>query len=145
MNELVVQNAHGRVSAPVKETLKTARRVLRDEGSRSSMIGVIFVNDSYSRKLNRLYLAHSSVTDVLAFPLGRAENLEGEIYVNLDRAKVQAKEHSVSFKNEVARLVIHGLLHLLGYRDSTGKLRAVMTRKEDEYLKKYFEREGHAR
>jgi probable rRNA maturation factor len=140
MNEVIVQNAHGRSRAPVKETLKTARRVLNDEGSSSSMVGVLFVNDSYCRKLNRKYLAHPYATDVLAFPLERGERLEGEIYVNLDRAKVQAKEHGVSFKNEVARLVVHGILHLLGYRDSTRKLRAEMTRKENEYLKRYVER-----
>ncbi len=145
MNEVVVENTHDRIAVSAKETSSTARHVLRDEGSVSSSINIIFVNNSYSRKLNRTYLAHPYATDVLAFPLGRGEILEGEIYVNLDRAMVQAREQKVSLKNEVARLVIHGLLHLLGYRDSTARLRAEMKRKEDEYLEKFFNRNGRAR
>ena len=143
MNEIVVHNAHRRVTISTKETLEAARGVLKDEGLTSSLVSIIFVDNSYSRKLNRRYLAHPYATDVLAFPLRDGEVLEGEIYVNLDRAKIQAREHKVQFRNEVTRLVIHGLLHLLGYRDSTRKQKEKMSSKEDEYLVKYFDRGRH--
>jgi rRNA maturation RNase YbeY len=109
------------------------------------MLNVVFINDRVSRRLNRQYLSHNYATDVLAFRLGGGSQLEGEVYVNLDRARVQAQEYGVSFKNEIARLVIHGLLHLLGYRDTTPRMRARMNRKQEQYLLKVSGKLGHAR
>jgi probable rRNA maturation factor len=87
--------------------------------------------------MNRKFLHHDYVTDVLSFPLGAREALEGEVYVNLDRARQQAVEYGVTFTSETGRLVIHGVLHLLGYDDTTSGPRRRMKKKEDRYVEEW--------
>jgi rRNA maturation RNase YbeY len=94
------------------------------------------------RSLNRRFLRHDSSTDVLAFPLGDQDVLEGEIYVNLDRARNQAARYRVSFAEELARLIIHGTLHLAGYDDSGTSAARRMKRIEDQYVNHWFTRNG---
>jgi rRNA maturation RNase YbeY len=89
--------------------------------------------------LNRKYLKHRTPTDVLSFSLSGqrlrdGEKLEGEVYVNLDQARRQAGLFHESIRNEVARLVIHGILHLVGYDDASMRQKKAMTRLEDAYL-----------
>jgi rRNA maturation RNase YbeY len=98
------------------------------------------------RQINKRFLNHDDVTDVIAFPLEDGMGMDGEIYVNLDRAKSQAQEYRVSQLEETRRLLIHGVLHLLGYDDGTKKDRERMRKKEDVYLLKgrTFKRKHHA-
>ncbi len=118
------------------EIRKTAAAVLRREGAADALLRVICTGDSLMKRLNRTWLGRRSTTDVLTFPLesGRGKILEGEIYINLDQARRQARDVGVADRNELARLVIHGSLHLLGYDDATPALRRKMTGREDEYL-----------
>ena len=144
MGQILVANTNGRYRISKRETLATVRSVLRKEESGYRWVNVIFVDDPKSRRLNRTHLAHDYPTDVLAFRLDNGDRLEGELYVNLDRASIQAREYDVTFKNEVARLVIHGLLHLIGYRDNTSQSRMRMKKKEEGYLEKILKRMTHA-
>lgn len=134
-----VANAHPGYRRRRKVIQEIIRRVLKNERRRQADLGVVFIDDRRMRSLNAAYLKHNFPTDVLSFPLSspHARLLEGEIYVNLDQARRQAREFSVTFANEVHRLVIHGTLHLLGYDDRTTTTRLRMTRKEDLYLKGY--------
>lgn len=85
--------------------------------------------------LNSTYLRHRYTTDVLSFSLNEHANaLDGEVYVNLDQARRQAKEYSVSEREERKRLVVHGVLHLTGYEDTTVKQREEMHQHENIYL-----------
>ncbi len=86
------------------------------------------------KNMNKRYLRHNRITDVITFPLGAGRGVEGEVYVNLDQARRQARAYGVPFHAEVKRLVVHGTLHLLGYRDSTPSLKTRMSRREDHYL-----------
>ena len=95
----------------------------------------MFIEDEKMIELNSAYLEHHYTTDVLSFTLSeRNERLEGEVYVNVAQAKRQAKEYSVSARNEIGRLVVHGVLHLLGYEDDTTKKKLRMSKREDFYL-----------
>ncbi len=134
-----VANAHPRYRRRRKVIQEIIRRVLWKERRHHADLGIVFIDDRRMRILNATYLKHDFPTDVLSFPLSspRARLLEGEIYVNLDQARRQAKEFSVTFRGEIYRLVIHGTLHLLGYDDHTPSTRHRMTRKEDLYLKGY--------
>jgi probable rRNA maturation factor len=83
---------------------------------------VTFVDDSYIRELNNKYLKRDGPTDVLAFPIDDQESPQngtdkilGDVYISLDRAKEQSIEYQVPFHQEVSRLMLHGLFHLLGY------------------------------
>ena len=99
-------------------------------------ISVIFINNGEIRKLHKKFLKKSVSTDIITFDLGEDNNIEGEIYINLDKAKIQAKNYQVSLMNEISRLIIHGCLHLAGYDDNNHKNRKIMKLKEDNYVKK---------
>ena len=100
-------------------------------------LSVVFVGSRFIRMINREYLSHDYVTDVVSFPLGPEPGPEGEIYVNLDRAASQARQYRVPVRTEIRRLIIHGLLHLLGYDDATPRARRAMTRRENRYLEQF--------
>ena len=93
----------------------------------TSGITVAFVSDRAMRDLNRMWRGKSATTDVLSFPTEPAEfekpaglNL-GDIVISIEQAARQAKEHGLSFENEIAQLILHGLLHLSGYDHETDR------------------------
>ncbi|MBI1807597.1 MAG: rRNA maturation RNase YbeY [Ignavibacteria bacterium] len=111
------------------------RRVLQGECKGEAEINVIAIHDRAMLALNSTYLGHYYATDVLSFPLSEdKKKLEGEVYVNLDQARRQAREYGVSMNNECVRLVIHGVLHLVGYTDVTAREKKRMTKRENGYL-----------
>ncbi len=103
---------------------------------KADSVNVVFVDDSTLRAMHRQYLDDDTFTDVMTFDLGE-ENIEGEIYISTDRALAQADEFGVTPEEEVVRLIIHGLLHLKGYDDTTEKLRSEMKQMEDRLVEKY--------
>jgi len=130
-----VFNAHPRYRLRHDSTIAFVRRVLRGEKVDRAALSIVFIPDRMMIALNSTYLRHRYTTDVLSFPLNEhAKALEGEVYVNLDQAHRQAKEYSVSEREERKRLIIHGVLHLIGYDDTTGKRREQMHRQENIYL-----------
>ncbi len=107
-------------------------------------IKIIFVDNSKIHSLNKEYLNHDYPTDVISFPIEEQQNfLEGEIYISLNKAFENAKSYKVSLNEEIWRLIIHGLLHFLGFDDKNEKQRELMTKKVNFYLKKIklFEKE----
>ena len=101
-------------------------------------IRIILCNEFSIVQLNRQYAHKDSPTDILAFQFSeKPNNIEGEIYINLDRASEQAQYYNVTFENELYRLITHGLLHLLGYNDDTKENRENMHELENYYLNKY--------
>ena len=115
-------------------------RVCAQEGCPLRMLNIVLADHSAVRALNVNYLSHDYDTDVLAFPLGHetvACEIDGEIYVDLDTARERCAEFNATFEEEVARYVIHGLLHLMGYTDKTVSERRSMKVKEDQYLRDF--------
>jgi rRNA maturation RNase YbeY len=143
MIDVVVHNAHPHhrvAQVPIRDLV---RRVCRGEGVRRANVSVVFVDSRRCRALNRKFLRHDYVTDVLSFPLDEPERgVEGEVYVNLDRARKQAREYGVSASAERDRLVVHGTLHLLGHDDRTGEAARRMHLREDWYLSGSIEGKG---
>ena len=130
-----VFNAHPRYRLRHDSTIALVRRVLRGEKVDRAALNIIFIQDRMMIALNSTYLRHRYTTDVLSFSFNeRAKVLDGEVYVNLDQARRQAKEYSVSEREERDRLVVHGVLHLTGYEDTTMKQRNKMHRQENIYL-----------
>lgn len=115
--EVGVTCAHPRKRPAAAPIVRLVRTALRQEGIRDAAVGIVFIGSRRCRRLNREWLGHDYVTDVISFPLGERCRMEGEVYVNLDRAAAQAREYGVSVKDEIARLVAHGVLHLAGYDD----------------------------
>jgi len=113
-----------------------AARILEKEGCEAKgSLNIILTEDAAIQELNLRYLGENSVTDVMAFPLGNEEeDVWGEVYISRQRAKEQARAYGVSFEEELARLTIHGVLHLVGYDDIDRNCQAEMRKKEDFYL-----------
>ncbi len=120
----------------LREIEKIANMVWINQSKVDGHIQIILVDDDYIRNLNKKYLHKDSATDVIAFPLsGDNEKLiEGEIYISVETVKEQAKRYKVKLKEELHRMVIHGILHLLGYSDKTEEDKQKMTHLENYFL-----------
>ena len=112
------------------------KRVFVDKKIKDAELSCIFCNDNFLLKLNKKFLKKNHFTDVIAFRLNNYEEkkIEGEIYISLPRAKENAKVYEVPYEKEVARLIIHGCLHLLGYLDETKNQKQIMTNLENVFL-----------
>ena len=116
-----------------KELIRLCKSVFEGEGVTGYEAAVIFVDEPYIIRLNKRFFNADTYTDVISFNLA-GEGIEGEIYINIDIIGEQAEFYKVSFENELKRIVIHGILHLAGYRDSSEEEKKLMRSKEDYYL-----------
>ena len=122
---------------PVK-TKKWIRNSSKSEGYEISDLNYIFCSDDYLLEINKQYLDHDYYTDIITFDNSEEDNiLEGDIYVSIDRIRENAETFHADFNTELRRVLIHGLLHLTGYEDSTDELKSIMRAKEDEYLMQF--------
>ena len=110
--------------------------VMSSEGISQADLLLIFGDDDLLADLKKEFFDLNHYTDVIAFRLNEYDekNVEGEIYISLPRAKENANKFDQSFNKELGRLIIHGGLHLLGYKDDTKKNKLEMKKKEDLYL-----------
>jgi rRNA maturation RNase YbeY len=107
---------------------------LEDSNISNAEINLVFGTDEMLRELKLEYFDEDVFTDVIAFRLDDGKQLEGEIYISPQRAAENAKTYGVSFSNELDRLLIHGTLHLLGWKDDTAEQKKVMSREENRFL-----------
>jgi rRNA maturation RNase YbeY len=108
-----------------------------EENKSTGDICIILCDDNYLHKLNRKYLKHNTLTDIITFPLTEEESLiSGDIYISLPRVIDNAKKFRQNRLDELHRVVIHGVLHLIGYNDSSAKEKAEMRVKENYYIEK---------
>ncbi len=116
--------------------LRKLIRLITDKESSKTMgvVSIVFLNDRSMRALNKKFLRHDYVTDVISFDLSSDVTVDGEIYICLGQAARQAKEFNVSFSNEILRLAAHGMLHILGYDDHTASRRKAMLTLGDHYM-----------
>lgn len=111
------------------------KKVVEKEGASIQEINYVFCSDSYLLTLNQGFLKHNTLTDIITFDNSDEESvLEGEIYISIERVKENAKEYEVPFEDELSRVMIHGVLHLLGYKDKKPSEKALMRKKEEACL-----------
>ena len=112
------------------------KSVFVDKEINDAELSFIFCNDDFLSKLKKKFFKKNQFTDVIAFRLNSYEEkrIEGETYISLPRAKENAKIYEEPYKKEVARLIIHGSLHLLGYLDETKSQKQIMTNLENIFL-----------
>lgn len=100
-------------------------------------INYIFCSDEYLLQLNKKFLNHHFYTDIITFDNSiEKKKISGDIFISYDRVKANAEKFSVSLKDELNHVMIHGVLHLLGYTDKTKKGQAIMKNMENECLGK---------
>jgi probable rRNA maturation factor len=112
-------------------------KLILNHQKKAGEINLIFCDDEYLRKLNKKFLKHDYYTDIISFPLGSQSLIEGELYISIDRVKDNARTLKMDFEWELLRVIIHGILHFLGYKDKTEKEILQIRQAEDKALKFY--------
>jgi probable rRNA maturation factor len=108
------------------------------ENRKEGDLNYIFCSDDYLHKINVDFLNHDTLTDIISFDYSVGKELHGDIYISVERVAENAKDFKVSFDEELARVMIHGILHYCGYKDKSMEEAKVMRSKEDFYLKERF-------
>jgi len=130
------------VGASFKEKLKVRHFIellFKKEGRNLKRIDYIFCDDQYLLTINQSFLNHDYFTDIITFDLSeKKEGIIGEVYISLDRIKENAKLFSVTTNEELLRVLIHGALHLCGYKDKKNADKETMRQKENEYLLQFI-------
>jgi probable rRNA maturation factor len=140
---VLVINAHPSIEVNQGRVRQAASAVLRKEGQGGGRVNIVLATDQDLTDLNAKYRGREGPTDVLSFPMGGDEHavgeeqVIGEVYVSLDRARQQAEDYKVSLAEEVDRLVIHGALHLCGYDHEDARDARLMKGKEKDYLETF--------
>lgn len=116
-----------------RKTSAWIQHVCEDHGASIESITFIFCTDKYLHQINLDYLGHDTLTDIITFDNSDTpgRNLDGDIFISIQRVKENAKVFNKSFQEELHRVMIHGILHLLGFKDKSKKDREEMRRKED--------------
>ena len=112
---------------------KWINSAVKEEGKSVFSISFVFCSDTYLHELNVQYLQHDTLTDVITFPY-QDNPIEGDIYISIDRITDNATQFDVSILDELSRIMIHGILHLMGYSDKTPEEKEIMTKMENKYL-----------
>ena len=110
------------------------QQVISKEGKSTGEISYVFCSDKYLHKINLEHLKHDNFTDIITFDYCVDKTINSDIFISVDRVKENAVEFSTSFQNELYRVIIHGILHLLGYNDKLDEEKKLMRSKEDFYL-----------
>jgi rRNA maturation RNase YbeY len=106
------------------------------ENKKTGNINIIFCSDNHLLEMNRTHLEHDYYTDIITFDFTHNNVISGDLYVSIDRIKDNAIKNSVTLENETYRVIIHGVMHLCGYKDKTKKDIEMMREKEAACLSK---------
>ncbi len=128
------------ITFSLKEKLKHKawlNEVAKQEGKKILELSYVFCSDDYLLQINQEYLNHDTLTDIVTFDNSEdPKKIEGDIFISIDRVKENGEKLGTS-ETELERVMVLGLLHLLGYKDKKKEDKALMTEKEDFYIKQY--------
>ena len=113
---------------------KWLRLVSESEIRRIGDINIIFCSDNYILNVNQQYLQHDYFTDIITFDYCEGDRLSGDLFISVDTVRENAIEYGTEFSEELHRVIVHGILHLIGYDDHTDEDVAMMRKKENYYL-----------
>ncbi len=116
-----------------KEVANWLQAILEKEQKEIAQVNYVFVSDEALLELNKEYLNHHDYTDILSFQL-EEHPIEGDIFISIDRVKENAQTYGVSTENELMRVIAHGMLHFMGYKDKSEEEAVLMRQKEEECL-----------
>jgi len=109
---------------------------IKTEKKKPGKLCFIFCSDDYLLGLNKKHLSHNTLTDIITFDYSKeTKDISGDIFISIDRVKENAKKFGVEFENELHRVIIHGVLHIIGYKDKGAAHKKKMTQMENKYMK----------
>jgi rRNA maturation RNase YbeY len=117
---------------------KWLKDAISAENKELGEINYIFCDDQYILKKNQEYLQHDTFTDIITFDYTEENRLSADIFISIERIKENAITFAVPFETELQRVIIHGVLHLMGYKDKSKENAETMRSKENFYLSKNF-------
>ncbi len=109
---------------------------ISSEGFIEGKLTYIFCDDKYLNKINLEFLNHNTLTDIISFDNRLGKQINGEIYISVERVRENAKIYKTNFKDELHRVMIHGILHFCGYNDKSDAETKIMRNKEEESLER---------
>ncbi len=114
------------------QVMEWIQSVIETEKFKLEELSIVFTSDEALLEINRSYLDHDTFTDIITFDYSEEDGkINGEILISIDRVKENASKYEVEFVRELARVMIHGVIHLLGYDDKTSNQKAIMRIKEN--------------
>jgi len=112
------------------------KQLINEEKKETGDISVIFCSDGYLLEMNKKHLNHDYFTDIITFNYVEDDVISGDLFISADRIRENAGKFNVTFHEELYRVILHGILHLVGYNDKTSEEKKVMKDKENYYLGK---------
>ena len=112
-------------------------KVISSENKNEGEINYIFCDDDYLIELNQQYLDHDTLTDIISFDYSIGNELHGDIFISVERVRENAIDFKVQFKEELKRVLVHGVLHYCGYKDKNEEDENLMRQKEEEKMKMF--------
>ena len=137
-SNILINNLHPTFKPPIthKNVKSLVSKVIEGEYCKVKEVIVNFVSDAEIKKINKKYLKHNYFADIITFPYNsNKKNIDGEIFISLDRVKKNGVFYKSGYKRELKRVIIHGCLHLAGYNDGTKKGKELIYNKENFYLR----------
>jgi len=119
-----------------KEYLSWIEKCIKDKDFTFSELNYIFVDDVYLHKMNMEYLDHDTYTDIITFDYSVGKELSSDMYISVDRIRENSEKFNTDFYNELARVMIHGVLHLMKFNDKTEEEIKEMRSQEQQCLDK---------
>ena len=111
--------------------------VILSENKKEGEINYIFCDDNYLLEINQQFLDHDTLTDIISFDYSVGNEINGDVFVSVERVKENASDFKVTFHEEIQRVLVHGILHYCGYKDKTESDERIMRSKEEEKMKMF--------
>jgi rRNA maturation RNase YbeY len=112
-------------------------KVINSESKKEGEINYIFCDDDYLLEINKQYLDHDTLTDIISFDYSIGNDLHGDVFISIERVRENAQDFDVDFQDELKRVMVHGVLHFCGYKDKNKDDKKLMRLKEEEKMKMF--------
>ena len=125
------------LSLPLPDNKKTGKwieQVIASHGHTTGDIGYLFCSDNKILEINKQYLQHDYYTDIITFDYSEDKEVSGDMFISVETVNSNAKLFDVDYEEELLRVIIHGILHLCGYKDETDEEKETMRKLENEAL-----------
>jgi probable rRNA maturation factor len=124
-----------KIKIPKRKVNLWIKECIAHHNKKTGNINIVFCSDEYLKEMNIQYMKHDYYTDIITFNNNDNDLLSGDLYISTERVQDNAKLYSVDILDELLRVIIHGILHLIGFNDTNNELKKEIKNQEDEWLK----------